>query len=81
MDTNTGRSTNPRTVSKNKWLQKCRQDPAKAQHLKDLRRKYYEAHREEEKAKALARYYQKKAVATPAPPAPPAPSDPPAPPA
>ena len=68
------KAPNPRTAAKNRWLAKCRSDPDKSQHLKDLRHKYYETHKEEERAKALERYYRRKARAsseTPAPPSPP----------
>ena len=64
---------NRRTAAKYRWLAKCRADPVKAQHLKDLRKAYYEAHKEEERAKALARYYRRKAQA----PAPESPAYPP----
>lgn len=52
-------STNPRTQAKNRWLAKCRADPEKAQHLKELRRKYYEKNIERERAAALERYYKR----------------------
>jgi len=56
-------SQNPRTQAKNRWLAKCRLDPAKANHLSELRRKYYEQNIEQERATALARYYRKKEAA------------------
>jgi len=68
---------NRRTAAKYRWLAKCKADPVKAQHLKDLRKAYYESHKEEERAKALARYYRRKAQAQANPPAS-EPADPPA---
>lgn len=51
----------PATAAKYRWLAKCRADPAKKQHMKELRRKYYEENVENERASALARYYRRKA--------------------
>ena len=67
---------NPATAAKYRWLAKCRADPAKKQHMKELRRKYYEKNLEEERASALARYYRRKAERAAAAPPPEAPAPP-----
>ena len=54
MEHTEGPTVNARTQAKYRWLNKCRADPAKTQHLKDLRKKYYEAHKADEQAKALS---------------------------
>ena len=76
----TAAQINPATAAKYRWLAKCRADPVKKQHMKELRRKYYEKNLEEERASALARYYRRKAeraAAAPPPTEAPAPAYPP----
>jgi hypothetical protein len=54
---------NPRTAAKMKWYNRVKNDPAYAERFKEQRKRYYEAHKEQEQTKALERYYRRKAQA------------------
>jgi hypothetical protein len=56
---------NPRTASKMKWYRSAKENPEQVAKFKDQRRRYYLAHVEEERTRALERYYKRKAMAPP----------------